>query len=81
MHRPFYAPGGKILGYFSVTSTFFMLIAMIYPGSPAALAWPLEWGIFSVFTLLGLVFWRISAKSRNSVPKKERDFLILEKYA
>jgi APA family basic amino acid/polyamine antiporter len=81
MHRPFYAPGGNVLGVFAIASTFFMLVAMIYPNSPAALAWPLEWGIFSVFTLLGLIFWRLSAKTRNAVSKKERDFLILEKYA
>jgi amino acid transporter len=81
MHRPFYAPGGKVLGFFAIASTLFMLLAMIYPGSPAAMAWPLEWGIFSIFTLMGLIFWRISAKSRTAVSKRERDFLILEKYA
>jgi len=80
LHRPFYAPGGKIVGVFAIASTAFMLIAMIYPNSPAALAWPLEWGIFSVFTLLGLIFWRFSAKSRNAISKKERDFLILDNY-
>jgi len=80
MHRPFYAPGGKVLGFFAITSTLFMLLAMIYPDSPAAMNWPLEWGIFSVFTLMGLIFWRFSAKSRTAVSKRERDFLILEKY-
>lgn len=81
LHRPFYAPGGKALGFVSITCTLCMLLAMIYPTSPAALAWPLEWGIFAVFTLLGLVFWRFSSKSRNAVSKKERDYLVLEKYA
>lgn len=81
MHRPFYAPGGKVLGYFAIVCTSFMLIAMIFPASPAALAWPLEWGIFSVFSLLGLIFWRLSAKSRKTTSKEERDYLILEKYS
>jgi amino acid transporter len=81
MPRPFYAPGGKFIGYFAILCTSFMLLAMISPNSPAALAWPLEWGIFSVFTLLGLIFWWLSAKIRNNTSKKERDFLILEKYS
>lgn len=80
LHRPFYAPWGRFLGFLSVAGTLVMLGAMLYPGSPAALAWPLEWGIFAVFTLLGLIFWKISSKSRNSISKKERDYLILDNY-
>lgn len=80
LHRPFYAPGGRILGFISIACTLCMLLAMVYPGSAAALAWPLEWGIFFVFTLVGMIFWWRSAASRNAVSKEERDYLILDKY-
>lgn len=80
LHRPFVAPGGKIMGYLSVLSTICILGVMVYPGSPAALAWPLEWVIFLVFSIMGLAFWFLSAKSRDKVGKKERDYLVLEKY-
>jgi cbb3-type cytochrome oxidase subunit 3 len=53
---------------------------MVFPNSPVALVWPFEWAIFLSLTVLGLLFWIFSAKSRNAVSKKERDYLILEKF-
>jgi basic amino acid/polyamine antiporter, APA family len=80
LERPYRAPGGKLLGYIGIIGSLSILSVMIFPNSPVALGWPYEWVIFSVFSVLGLVFWLFSAKSRNSVPKEERDYLILEKY-
>ncbi len=80
LHRPFVAPGGKALGYIAIVGSVFIFLVMVFPGSPAALAWPLEWLIFFIFTVLGLFFWLLSAKSRNAVTKEERDYLILDKY-
>ncbi|WP_296701378.1 APC family permease [Algoriphagus sp.] len=81
LNRPFFAPKGRFLGILSICGTLCMLIAMLYPGSPAALAWPLEWVIFSVFSLLGFIFWKVSSKSRNSISKEKRDYLILDNYS
>lgn len=81
LRRPFVAPGGRILGCLAILGTVLILGVMVYPGSPAALAWPLEWAIFGIFSLLGLVFWLFSTRSRNAVTKEERDYLILEKFS
>lgn len=53
MKRPFKVTNGKIIGYLaSVFSLFF--IALYLPGSPSALIWPYEWGIFIIWALLGI---------------------------
>jgi amino acid transporter len=80
LNRPFVAPGGKILGIIGVVGSLCILSIMVFPSSPVSLTWPLEWVIFLSFFILGMLFWIFSAKSRNSVSKKERDYLILEKF-
>lgn len=80
LHRPFKAPKGRLLGYIGIVGSLCILAITVFPGSPVALAWPFEWAIFLTFSILGIVFWAISAKSRNAVPKEERDYLILEKF-
>jgi membrane protein implicated in regulation of membrane protease activity len=68
------------LGYVGIIGSAGILLIMIFPGSPVALAWPFEWAIFLIFSVLGILFWLISARSRDRVSKKERDYLILEKF-
>jgi amino acid transporter len=80
LNRPFKAPGGRILGYVGVVGSLSILSIMVWPGSPVALVWPFEWAIFLTFSILGLAFWLLSAKSRNNVKKEDRDYLILEKF-
>jgi len=80
LHRPYRAPGGRLLGFIGIIGSLCILSIMVFPNSPVALAWPFEWGIFLTFSILGVLFWLLSAKSRNAVPKKERDYLILEKF-
>ena len=53
-----------------------MLLAMIVPGSPAALR-PLEWGILLGFVLLGAGFWTWGAAMRRETQEAERAALIL----
>jgi len=81
LHRPFRAPGGRFLGVVGILGSLGILTLMVYPGSPVALVWPFEWVIFLSFSVLGLLFWWFSRKSRKSVPKKERDYMILEKFS
>ncbi len=80
LHRPFLAPGGKMLGVVAIIGTIGILLVMVFPSSPASLAWPLEWLIFIIFSSLGFIFWFLSANSRNRISKDERDYLILDKY-
>lgn len=80
LHRPYRAPGGKVLGYIGIVGSLCILFIMVYPKSPVALVWPFEWAIFLTFSILGLAFWILSTKSRNSVPKKDRDYLILDEF-
>ncbi|MEZ4805307.1 MAG: amino acid permease [Bacteroidia bacterium] len=81
LHRPYKVTGGKILGYIGILGSLGILIIMILPISPVALKWPLEWVIFISLCLLGAIVWIISKKSREEVSKKERDYLILERFA
>jgi len=80
LHRPFITPGGKLLGYIGLLGSLCILAIMVFPSSPVALVWPFEWAIFLSFAVLGILFWWFSSKSRDRVPKKERDYLVLEKY-
>ncbi len=79
-HRPYVTPGGKVTGYISVVGAIIILLAISLPGSPAALVWPHEWLILIALSILGIVFWVKSKKSRDATTKEERDYLILEKF-
>ncbi len=81
LHRPYRTPGGKLFGLIGIAGSSLILFMMVFPNSPVALVWPLEWGVFLVFSASGIFFWVLSARSRNRVSREERDFLILEKYA
>jgi amino acid transporter len=81
LHRPYLAPGGRLLGFVGIVGSLSILFIMVFPGSPVALVWPFEWIIFITFSVLGFLFWIFSVKHRNRVPKEERDYLILEKYS
>jgi basic amino acid/polyamine antiporter, APA family len=80
LHRPYKTSGGKILGYVGLVGSFGILSIMVFPNSPVALVWPFEWVIFLSFSVLGMTTWMLSTKSRNRVTKKERDYLILDKF-
>ena len=55
-----------------------ILGAMIVPGSPARLPWPVEWIVLSVVLLTGLGFWIGARRVRHQLPKTERRRLILD---
>lgn len=80
IERPYVAPGGKIMGYLSIVGATLVLLAITLPGSPAALKWPLEWAILITLSVLGLIIWMISKKTRSTTSKEERDYLILERF-
>lgn len=80
LHRPFKAPGGRLFGFVGILGSLSILTIMVFPNSSVSLIWPFEWGIFLTFSALGALLWILSEKSRKSVSKKERDYMILEKF-
>ncbi|MEO1993689.1 MAG: APC family permease [Planctomycetaceae bacterium] len=55
-----------------------ILGAMIVPGSPAMLPWPVEWIVLGVVLLTGVVFWFGAARIRQRLPEADRRRLILD---
>lgn len=64
LERPIKMPGGKIVNYLGVVGTVFMLVVLLYPGSPGALQWPLEYLILGSLIILGITLYFISSKAR-----------------
>ncbi len=68
----------RILPYVAGLGAIFILGAMIIPGSPAMLPWPIEWAVLAVFVLGGTFFWFSASKIRDKLPESERSRLILD---
>jgi len=81
LSRPYRMPGGRLIPLLAVGGSLMMLGAMVIPGSPAALAWPREIIILSVFTVTGIIFWVAGKRSRARTTESHRAYLILESYA
>lgn len=79
LHRPFKLYGGIVIPILAAVGSGGILLAMLYPGSPAALAWPKEILILAVFGLCGLGLWLGAARTRRLTAESERAFLILER--
>ena len=75
--RPYRPPLGLFFPALAVIGAAGILVAMILPQSPAALSWPLEWGLLLAVTLSGAIGWRAAASSRRALAASERDYLIL----
>jgi amino acid transporter len=59
MPRPFRLRHGVTIGWLALLGSL-GLLALYLPGSPAALLWPVEWGLVGAWFVLGLVFYRLS---------------------
>jgi amino acid transporter len=79
--RPYRVPGGNLVPAVAAAGSLGMLLVMIVPGSPAALAWPIEIAILGAFIILGALFWMAASRTRGAVPESERAYLILEEHA
>lgn len=74
LNRPVLMPGGKVVGYFGSIIGILLLIAMLFPGSPASLKWPTEYILLLLLLVIGGVFYALRDKS---IPEEERAKLIL----
>jgi len=68
----------RILPYIAGGGSIFILAAMIVPGSPAMLPWPLEWAVLGGVFVLGLIFWFGASRIRSEISESDRRQLILD---
>lgn len=81
LDRPYRPPGGDLIPLVAAAGATAMLLAMLIPGSPAALRWPVEGGMLLGFAGLGLLLWLLASKDRVAMTEAERSYQILGKYA
>ncbi len=80
MKRPFRLPGGRLLPSIAAIGAGGILLAMVIPGSPAALK-PLEWVVLGIVIALVFVGWQLGASTRRVTSEKERARLVLGEFA
>ncbi len=59
MERPFRLRRGRLIGWLALLGSIGLLVLYL-PGSPSALAWPIEWGLVLFWFVLGGLFYRFS---------------------
>jgi amino acid transporter len=75
--RPYRMPWGRAVAAVAAGGALSICAALVYPGSPARLRWPLEWLLFGGWCAAGAILWRQAAPLRASVAEEERARLIL----
>ena len=63
LDRPYRVPAGLLVGGLALVLSVFLGLLYL-PGRPAALAWPEEWVIIIIWTLLGGLFYSFAQKTR-----------------
>jgi amino acid transporter len=58
MERPFRLRHGRLIGWLALIGSLGLLVLYL-PGSPSALAWPIEWGLVVLWFVLGGIFYRL----------------------
>ena len=76
--RPYRLPLAGLVAGLAAAGSLFILVAMIVPGSPVALVWPLEWGILLTFCVCGIIFWMRGTRQRRQTGERQRARLILD---
>jgi len=80
-NRPYRLPAGRLVACLAAAGSLLILLAMIVPGSPEVLVWPLEWIILLTLCLGGAVFWGLGRRQRRETDETERARLILNEDA
>jgi APA family basic amino acid/polyamine antiporter len=78
--RPYRVPAPRMLGFLALVATV-MFIFLYLPGSPSALAWPFEWSVIILWTVLGLVFYLAGRRRLATMEPSEQARAILGDYA
>ena len=61
---PFRLKNGRLIGWLALLGSL-GLFFLYLPGSPSALVWPVEWGIFLAWFILGALIYLPRAKSHH----------------
>ena len=72
------SPFQRVLPYIAAAGSLFIVAAMLVPGSPAMLSWPMEWVVLGGLFLLGLAFWFGGQRIRSEISHEQRHHLILD---
>lgn len=81
LERPYRIPGGLVLPRVAMLGSGAILLALLVPGSPVALTWPLEWAVLGGVLVLGTVCWVGGARERTALTEAERARLVLGDHA
>lgn len=79
--RPYRVPYGRVIPTFAGLGALLILVVMVVPGSGAALAWPLEWGLLLAVIALGAIAWWAGRRGRLTLDEDERERRILGEFA
>jgi len=58
MERPFRLRHGRLIGWLALLGSTGLLLLYL-PGSPAALAWPIEWSLVLLWFVIGGLVYRL----------------------
>jgi amino acid transporter len=81
LERPFRTPGGNVVPMLACVGAGAISLAMLVPGSPVMLVWPLEWLLLLGVLALGALLWRMGRSGRAACGEAEREQLVLGDYA
>ena len=77
-HRPYRVRGGSVVGIMGFVGCIFLVFLALYqPWVDAKGAFPLEWTILIIWSILGILFWFFARKIRSRVSEEERYKLLL----
>lgn len=65
MIRPFQAGKSNMVGWIAIILSIFFVV-LYFPGMPAALVWPYEWGIFAGWWIIGFILMFVMRENYSS---------------
>lgn len=77
LERPYRTPGGRWTARLAALGAAGILLSMVVPSSPAALAWPYEWWILGLWGAVGALAWLLGGADRARISEADRARMVL----
>ena len=77
LKRPYQVPAAPVVIAAAICGATLILAALLLPISPASLVWPLEWIIFGLLCVGGILTWIAGSGTRSETDEAEREYSIL----